>query len=132
MRNKSSDAPRGFICVNAHPEGCRRNVERWVAGCEKHSMARPDEEVLVIGASTATSASPSQRVGYGRENVWACFSKAARRRQDASAGTTQTCRVHSLARNDRLFAASINGDAFSDEVKRNAGVLRKQMLRWIW
>ena len=23
---------RGFICVNAHPEGCRRNVERWVAG----------------------------------------------------------------------------------------------------
>ena len=45
---------RGFICVNAHPEGCRRNVERQIAVAEKLPPARAaaPRNVLVIGAST--------------------------------------------------------------------------------
>ena len=45
---------RGFICVNAHPEGCRRNVERWAEAVSGRTQpaARPPRNVLVIGAST--------------------------------------------------------------------------------
>jgi len=46
----------------------------------------------------------------------------------ATAGHYNTVALHSLAQKDGLFAASMNGDAFSDEVKRNAvDVLRRQM-----
>ena len=44
---------RGFICVNAHPEGCRRNVERQIQAITSH-IAKPLEgakSALVIGAS---------------------------------------------------------------------------------
>jgi enoyl-[acyl-carrier protein] reductase/trans-2-enoyl-CoA reductase (NAD+) len=45
---------RGFICINAHPEGCRRNVERQVEAIRSHAQASHAgmRNVLVIGAST--------------------------------------------------------------------------------
>src|SRR5438445_10461391 len=45
---------RGFICVNAHPEGCRLNVERQIAIAEQAPPAREraPRNALVIGAST--------------------------------------------------------------------------------
>src|SRR5579872_1509468 len=45
---------RGFICVNAHPAGCARNVEQQVETV-KRALPRKLEgvrNVLVIGAST--------------------------------------------------------------------------------
>ena len=123
---------RGFICVNAHPEGCRRNVERWVAGVRGNiptAQAGP-KNVLVIGASTGYGLASriAAAWGYGAKTLGVFFERPPEGDKTASAGHYNTVAFHSLARNDRLFAASINGDAFSDEVKRNAvDVLRKQM-----
>ena len=45
---------RGFICVNAHPEGCRKNVERQVAAIKVAANPRQKSpaRALIIGAST--------------------------------------------------------------------------------
>src|SRR5258705_7416546 len=46
---------RGFICLNAHPEGCLRNVERQIAEVAGRINSLPGQSprnVLVIGAST--------------------------------------------------------------------------------
>ena len=123
---------RGFICVNAHPEGCRRNVERWIEGVRgkiPEGQTGP-KNVLVIGASTGYGL--ASRIvaawGYGAKTLGVFFERPPEGDQTATAGYYNTVALHSLAQNDGLCAASINGDAFSDEVKRDVvDVLRKQM-----
>jgi enoyl-[acyl-carrier protein] reductase/trans-2-enoyl-CoA reductase (NAD+) len=123
---------RGFICVNAHPEGCRSNVKRWVAGVRGEipaGQAGP-KNVLVIGASTGYGLASriAAAWGYGAKTLGVFFERPPENDLVATAGHYNTVAFHALAQNDGLFAASINGDAFSDEVKRNAAdVLRKQM-----
>src|SRR5258706_13915600 len=59
---------RGFICVNAHPGGCFRNVEQQVQAVTTHKPAgvKGPRNVLVIGGST----------GYGLASriaaAWGC------------------------------------------------------------
>jgi enoyl-[acyl-carrier protein] reductase / trans-2-enoyl-CoA reductase (NAD+) len=123
---------RGFICVNAHPEGCRRNVERWVAGVRRNIPAGQTglKNVLVIGGSTGYGLASriAAAWGYGAKTLGVFFERPPEGDKTATAGHYNTVAFHSLALNDGLFAASINGDAFSDEVKRNVvEVLRKQM-----
>jgi enoyl-[acyl-carrier protein] reductase / trans-2-enoyl-CoA reductase (NAD+) len=123
---------RGFICVNAHPEGCRRNVERWVAGVRGKTPAGQTgpKNVLVIGASTGYGLASriAAAWGYGAKTLGVFFERPPEGDKTASAGHYNTVAFHSLARTDGLFAASINGDAFSDEIKRAAAdILRKQM-----
>jgi enoyl-[acyl-carrier protein] reductase/trans-2-enoyl-CoA reductase (NAD+) len=123
---------RGFICVNAHPEGCRRNVERWIEGVRgKISPGQiGPKNVLVIGASTGygLASRVTATWGYGAKTLGVFFERPPEGDKTATAGHYNTVAFHSLAQHDGLFAASINGDAFSDEVKRDVvDVLRKQM-----
>ncbi len=123
---------RGFICVNAHPEGCRRNVERWVAGVQGKmpSGQNAPKNVLVVGASTGYGLASriAAAWGYGAKTLGVFFERSPEGDKTASAGHYNTVALHSLASRDGLFAASINGDAFSDEIKRAAAeTIRKQM-----
>jgi enoyl-[acyl-carrier protein] reductase/trans-2-enoyl-CoA reductase (NAD+) len=123
---------RGFICVNAHPEGCRRNVEQWVAGMRGKVPAGQTgpKNVLVIGASTGYGLASriATAWGYGAKTLGVFFERPPEGDKTATAGHYNTVAFHALARRDGLFAASINGDAFSDEVKHNAAdLLRKDM-----
>ena len=123
---------RGFICVNAHPEGCRRNVERWVAGVKGKMSAGQNapKNVLVIGASTGYGLASriTAAWGYGAKTLGVFFERPPEGDKTASAGHYNTVAFHSLAKRDGLFAASINGDAFSDEIKRAAAeAIRKEM-----
>jgi len=123
---------RGFICVNAHPDGCRRNVERWVAGVQGKMPAGQNvpKNVLIVGASTGYGLASriAAAWGYGAKTLGVFFERLPEGDKTASAGHYNTVALHSLARRDGLFAASINGDAFSDEIKRAAAeTIRKQM-----
>jgi enoyl-[acyl-carrier protein] reductase/trans-2-enoyl-CoA reductase (NAD+) len=122
---------RGFICVNAHPEGCRRNVERQ-ASAMKQQIPRPEgaRNALVIGASTGYGLASRVAAAWGFEarTLGVFFERPPEGAKTASAGYYNTVAFHELARRDGLFAASVNGDAFSDEVKRHAvEILRREM-----
>src|SRR6202163_1698565 len=117
---------RGFICVNAHPAGCRRNVERQIAAIEGSSDAAvpsvPGEtfvphNVLVIGASTGYGLASriTAAWGYGAKTLGVFFERPPEGDKTATAGHYNTVALHSIAKRDGLFVASINGDAFSDE-----------------
>jgi enoyl-[acyl-carrier protein] reductase/trans-2-enoyl-CoA reductase (NAD+) len=123
---------RGFICVNAHPEGCRRNVERWVAGVKGKLPAAPNppKNVLVVGASTGYGLASRTAVawGYGAKTLGVFFERPPEGDKTATAGHYNTVAFHALAKRDGIFAASIDGDAFSDEIKRAAAeTIRKEM-----
>ena len=123
---------RGFICVNAHPEGCRRNVERWVAGVKGNisSGQNTPKNVLVIGASTGYGLASriAAAWGYGAKTLGVFFERPPEGDKTATAGHYNTVAFHSMAKRDGLFARSVNGDAFSDEIKRQtAAVIHKEM-----
>jgi enoyl-[acyl-carrier protein] reductase/trans-2-enoyl-CoA reductase (NAD+) len=123
---------RGFICVNAHPDGCRKNVERWVSGVRGKIPAGQTgpKNVLVIGASTGYGLASriAAAWGYGAKTLGVFFERPPDGDKTATAGHYNTVALHSIAKSDGLFAASINGDAFSDDIKRaTADVLCSQM-----
>ena len=123
---------RGFICVNAHPEGCRRNVERWVDGVKGKVPGgqKAPKNVLVIGASTGYGLASriAAAWGYGAKTLGVFFERPPEGDKTATAGHYNTVALHGLAKRDGLFAASVNGDAFSDDIKRAAAeTIRKEM-----
>jgi enoyl-[acyl-carrier protein] reductase / trans-2-enoyl-CoA reductase (NAD+) len=115
---------RGFICVNAHPEGCRLNVARQIAVAEKAPPPRrpAPRNVLVIGASTGYGLASriAAAWGYGARTLGVFFERPPDEDKTATAGFYNTAALDERAKRDGLLAAHINGDAFSDECKREA------------
>ncbi|HKF52962.1 MAG TPA: bifunctional NADH-specific enoyl-ACP reductase/trans-2-enoyl-CoA reductase, partial [Candidatus Acidoferrales bacterium] len=113
---------RGFICLNAHPEGCRRNVERQIEAIVGRDDSRRGgpTSVLVLGASTGYGLASriAAAWGFGAKTVGVFLERPPEGNKTASAGFYNTAAFHGFARQERLFAASINGDAFADETKR--------------
>ena len=123
---------RGFICVNAHPEGCRRNVERQIAAIRSHAQPPGTgiNSVLVIGSSTGYGLASriAAAWGFGAKTLGVCLEREPDGNKTASAGFYNTAAFHDFARKDGLFAATINADAFSDAAKRAvAKIARKEM-----
>jgi enoyl-[acyl-carrier protein] reductase/trans-2-enoyl-CoA reductase (NAD+) len=88
------------------------------------------KSVLVIGASTGYGLASriAAAWGYGAKTLGVFFERPPEGDKVATAGHYNTVALHSMAKRDGLFAASINGDAFSDEIKRaTAETIRKQM-----
>jgi len=85
---------------------------------------------LVIGASTGYGLASriAAAWGYGAKTMGVFFERPPEGDKTATAGHYNTVAFHALARQDGLFAASVNGDAFSDEVKRAVvEIIGKQM-----
>jgi enoyl-[acyl-carrier protein] reductase/trans-2-enoyl-CoA reductase (NAD+) len=115
---------RGFICVNAHPQGCRLNVERQIAVAQQTGPAHQSipRNVLVIGASTGYGLASriAAAWGYDARTLGVFFERPPDGEKTATAGYYNTVALGQRARRDGLLAAHINGDAFSDECKREA------------
>jgi enoyl-[acyl-carrier protein] reductase / trans-2-enoyl-CoA reductase (NAD+) len=129
---KVTQRSHGFVCINAHPEGCRLNVERQIQAIVNHppmGVTRP-RNVLVIGASTGYGLASriAAAWGFDARTLGVSLERPPESEKTGTAGFYNTVTFHKQAQRDGLFAASINGDAFSDEVKlRTLEVLRKQM-----
>jgi len=119
---KSILAPRirRLICANSHPGGCAVNVQRLV---EKVGEAGPGQglgNVLVLGSSTGYGlASLATAVwGWGANALSVCYERPAQNARTASAGWYNIAEVHRIARQQGRQVESLNGDAFSHEVRR--------------
>jgi enoyl-[acyl-carrier protein] reductase/trans-2-enoyl-CoA reductase (NAD+) len=115
---------RGFICVNAHPEGCRLNVERQIASV-RQAFARPGlgiRTALVIGCSAGYGLASriAAAWGFGARTLGIALERPPEGRRVATAGFYNTAAFQEFARRDGLVAESLNVDAFSDETKREA------------
>lgn len=123
---------RGFICVNAHPEGCRLNVEKQIQVVSARPPAKTENlrNVLVVGASTGYGLASriAAAWGYQARTLGIFFERPPDRSRTATAGFYNTVAFHRRAQKDGIFAASLNGDAFSSELKRSAAeIIRKEL-----
>ena len=113
---------RGFMCITSHPVGCENNVVEQINYIkDKEPIAGP-KRVLVIGSSTGygLSARITAAFGCGAATLGVFFEKPGTERKPGTAGWYNSAAFHKHADASGIYAKSINGDAFSDEVKQRA------------
>ncbi len=122
---------RGFICLTAHPVGCAAHVQQQIDHVKsKGKIAKGPSKVLVIGASTGYGLASriSVAFGCGADTLGVFFEKEPTEKRTATAGWYNSSAFEKAAHAENLYAKSINGDAFSDELKQNTIDLIKQNL----
>ncbi len=110
---------REFICTTAHPEGCRENVKRQIAYVKSQNIKKGPEKVLVIGASTGYGLASRITAGFGcgAATIGIFFEKPSNGKRTATPGWYNTAAFEEEAHTAGIYAKSINGDAFSKEIK---------------
>ena len=111
---------RGFICINAHPQGCATNVQEQIAFTKAQgTIANGPKKVLILGCSTGYGLASriTSAFGSGAGTLGVCFEKPPAESKCASAGYYNTSAFHDAAKDAGLYAHTINGDAFSNECK---------------
>ena len=121
---------RGFICLTAHPQGCAQNVVNQINYIKSKGAIDGPKRVLVIGASTGFGLSSriTAAFGSGAATIGVFFEKPAQEGKTASPGWYNSAAFQQEAKKAGLYARSINGDAFSDEIKNKTIDLIKQDL----
>ena len=122
---------RGFICLTAHPEGALKTVQNQIAYVKsKGEIKNGPKKVLVIGASTGFGIASriSAAFGSGAATIGVFFEKPASEGKMGTAGWYNSAAFEQEAHKAGLYAKSINGDAFSDEVKKQTIDLIKKDL----
>ncbi len=114
---------RGFMCLTAHPAGCEANVKRQIDYVKANGpIAGGPKKVLVIGASTGYGLASriTAAFGSGADTLGVFFEKEGTDAKPGSAGWYNSAAFHQYAEAAGLYAKSINGDAFSDDIKQRA------------
>jgi enoyl-[acyl-carrier protein] reductase/trans-2-enoyl-CoA reductase (NAD+) len=111
---------RGFICLTAHPDGCAQNVKNQIAFVKSKGKIDGAKKVLVIGASTGFGLASriTSAFGAGAGTIGVFFEKPPSEGKTATPGWYNSAAFETEAQNAGLYAKSINGDAFSNEVKQ--------------
>ncbi|MCM5682276.1 trans-2-enoyl-CoA reductase family protein [Schlegelella sp. S2-27] len=113
---------RGFICVTAHPTGCRAGVKQQIDHIRARGAMQGPKKVLVIGASTGygLAARIAAAFGCGADTLGVFFDRPGSETRPGTAGWYNTAAFHEFAGAAGRVARSLNGDAFSDAAKQAA------------
>ncbi len=122
---------RGFICVTSHPTGCAVHVQEQIDYVKKLGPIKDGpKNVLVIGASTGYGLASRISLAFGcqAKTIGVFFERAAENGKPGTAGYYNNLAFESKAHKEGLYAKSINGDAFSDQLKAQTIELIKKDL----
>ncbi|MBI5766740.1 MAG: trans-2-enoyl-CoA reductase family protein [Verrucomicrobia bacterium] len=112
---------RGFVCVTAHPEGCAAHVQEWIDHVKARGpISGGPKKVLVIGASTGygLASRVTAAFGSGAATLGVFFDRPSEEGRPATPGWYNTIAFMQAARAAGLYAKSLNGDAFSADIKQ--------------
>ncbi|HWA10229.1 MAG TPA: enoyl-ACP reductase FabV [Opitutaceae bacterium] len=114
---------RGFVCVTAHPTGCTAHVQEQIDYVKRKGPIKDGpKSVLVIGASTGYGLASriTAAFGSGAKTLGVFFERPSEDGRPATPGWYNSIAFTQAARAAGLYAANLNGDAFSDDLKRQA------------
>lgn len=111
---------RGFICLTAHPDGCAKNIKNQIDYVQSKEEIDGAKRVLVIGASTGFGLASRITSAFGCDaaTIGVFFEKPPTAGRTASPGWYNSAAFENEAQKAGIYAKSINGDAFSDEIKK--------------
>lgn len=121
---------RGFICTTAHPDGCKAQVKEQIDYVKSKPKTNGAKKVLVIGASMGYGLASRITAAFscGAATIGIIFDKQADGKRTASSGWYNTAAFEEYAKADNLYAKTINGDAYSEEIKQQVIDLIKKDL----
>lgn len=122
---------RGFICLTVHPDGASQTIKNQIDYVKsKGEIKNGPKKVLVIGASTGFGIASRISAAFGSNaaTIGVFFEKPSSEGKLGTAGWYNTAAFEKEAHAAGLYAKSINGDAFSDEIKQQTIDLIKKDL----
>lgn len=119
---------KGFMCTTAHPEGCKAAVKAQIDYVKAQPKSEGPKKVLVIGSSMGYGLASRIALAYscGADTIGIIFDKQGKEKRTGSAGWYNTAAFEEFAAADGYYAKSINGDAFSQEIKDETIALIKK------
>lgn len=112
---------KGFICITAHPDGCEENVRRAVEYSLSHKKKSDNgpKNVLIIGSSTGYGLASriTAAFAFGAATVGVSYERPSSGKRTASAGWYNNAAFDKYAKKYNLPFTTLNGDAFSDDMK---------------
>lgn len=126
---------RNNICLNSHPKGCAVMVHKQIeyvqktlangadaAAARAKAPAGAPKLVLVLGCSTGYGLASriSAAFGYGAATVGVSYEKAGSATKPGTPGWYDNLAFDAEAAKAGLVAATLDGDAFSNEIKAAA------------
>jgi enoyl-[acyl-carrier protein] reductase/trans-2-enoyl-CoA reductase (NAD+) len=111
---------RGFICLTSHPKGCEQSVKNQIEFIKSKGTIDGAKKVLVIGASTGFGLASRITSAFGSNaaTIGVFFEKPPVEGRPGSPGWYNSAAFENEAHKAGLYAKSINGDAFSNEIKK--------------
>ena len=112
---------RGFVCVTSHPVGCAAHVQEWIDHVKsKGRISDGPKKVLVIGSSTGygLASRVTAAFGSGAATLGIFFERPSEEGRPATPGWYNSIGFTEAAHAAGLYAKNLNGDAFSDDIKR--------------
>lgn len=111
---------RGFICTTSHPVGCEAAVKAQIDYVKSKGKLKGAKKVLVIGSSMGYGLASriSAAFGCGAATLGVMFDKEGGGSKTGTAGWYNTKAFEKFAAAEGLYAKSVNGDAYSDECKK--------------
>ena len=121
---------RGFICTTAHPAGCARSVQKQIEFVQAQPAVDGPKNVLVLGCSGGYGLASRICAGFGggAATLGVSFEKSPSETKTGTAGWYNNIAFEDAAKAQGLFAETLDGDAFSDEMKaRVVEIIRTEM-----
>lgn len=118
---------RGFLFLDSHPAGCEQLVaDMWQACPDSDAVPEDAGPVALIIGSSAGYGLAAAIAGLKRggiRGIMVSFEKAPTERRTATAGWYRTAATASIARAAGRDLVFLNGDAFSDTMKKQVADL---------
>ncbi len=115
---------RSNVCINAHPQGCKKSVEDQIEYTKERAKthkATPNtpKKVLVLGCSNGYGLASRivASFAYGAPTIGVSFEKAGTETKGGTPGWYNNLAFDAAATKEGLYTKTIDGDAFSDEIK---------------
>lgn len=124
---------RSNMCINAHPLGCAKEVENQIAYVEAKAKARgplanAPKNVLVLGCSTGYGLASRISAAFEcRANtIGVSFEKEGSEAKSGTPGWYNNMAFERAAKAQGLGCVTFNGDAFSDDMRKQVIEASKQ------
>jgi enoyl-[acyl-carrier protein] reductase/trans-2-enoyl-CoA reductase (NAD+) len=113
---------RNNICLTAHPTGCAAEVKRQIEYVKSNGPIKGTKSALIIGSSTGygLACRVAAAFGCGASTIGVFFEKEGTETKTGTPGYYNSKSFDAEAEAAGLYSKSINGDAFSNELKQKA------------
>ena len=111
---------RSFICTTSHPVGCAQSVRNQIDYIKSKGTINGPKKVLIIGASTGFGLASRIAAAFGSDaaTIGVFYEKPPVVGKPGSPGWYNSAAFENEAKKAGLYAKSVNGDAFSNEIKK--------------